>query len=93
MMRRVVSEDLSGLPDFSTHPAEIEISTFASRPVSDLAPDAIPREILADIARAIVDHGWRHGVRSAEVTMRREYRTVNGRRLGVTRMIGRVTYG
>jgi hypothetical protein len=92
MMRRVLSEDLSGLPDFTTHPAEVEISTFASRPVSDLAPDAIPRDILNDIARAIVDHGWRYGVRECQITMRREYRTVNGRRVGVTRMVGRMTY-
>jgi hypothetical protein len=93
MIRRVVSEDLSGLPDFSTRPSEVEISTFANRSVSDLAPDSIPREILMDIARALVDHGWRHGVRGAEVTMRRDYITKGGRRVGVTRMVGRLTYG
>ena len=92
MIRRVLSEDLSGLPDFTSRPAEVEISTFASRPVSDLAPDAIPSEILRDIGSAIIDRGWRSGVRSCEVALHRDYRTVNGRRIGVTRMIGRLTY-
>lgn len=92
MMRRVTTEDVTGL-SFDGHPAEVEIGSFGARPVSDLAPDAIPREILNDIARAIVDRGFRHGVRTCEVQLTRSYRTVNGRRVGATRMVGRLTYG
>ena len=91
--RHVLTEDLENLPDFSSHPAEIPITQFCGREIADLAPDAIHRETLNDIARALVDHGWKAGARSAEVLMRRDYRTVNGRRMGVTRMVGRITYG
>ena len=88
---RVASEDLDGL-SFDAHPAEIPITTFMGREIADLAPDAIHRETLNDIARAIVDRGWRYGVRTCEITVHRDYRTVNGRRTGRTRMTGKVTY-
>ena len=73
-MIRITTEDISGA-DFSRHPAEMEITTFGARAVSDLAVNVIPRESLNDIARAIVDQGWRYGVRSAEIHMTRDGRT------------------
>lgn len=82
LRRRVTSEDLQDLPDLSVHPAEIPIATFCGKEIADLAPDAIHRETLNDIARAIVDRGWRYGVRACEITIHRDYRTVNGRRAG-----------
>jgi hypothetical protein len=90
--RRVLSEDLENLPDLSSHPAEIPITTYMGREIADLAPDAIHRETLNDIARAIVDRGFPYGVRQCEITVRRSYVTQNGRRVGRTRMIARLTY-
>lgn len=90
-MQRVLSEDLTGL-DFAGRPQEIPITTFFGREVSGLAPHGFHREILADIARAIVDRGWPFGVRACEVTVRQDFRTVNGRRVAQTRMTGKLTY-
>jgi hypothetical protein len=90
--RRVVSEDLENL-SFDNRPAEIPITTFCGREIADLAPDAIHRDTLNDIARAIVDRGWHYGVRACEITVRREYHTTQGQRRGRTRMIAKVTYG
>jgi hypothetical protein len=90
--RHVTSEDIEDLPDLSAHPTEIPIGTFCGKEIADLATDAIHRDTLNDIARGIVDRGWRYGVRGCEITVRRDYRTVNGRRIGKTKMIARVTY-
>jgi len=91
-LRRITSEDLSGC-DFTGSPAEIPITTYMGREIADLAPDYFHQETLNDIARAIIDRGWRSGVRACEIQVRRDYRTVNGRRVGKTRMVGRITYG
>ena len=81
---RVLSEDVSGV-DLSQHPAEIDITTFARRPVSEIPPSSFARDTLDDIARAIVDQGWRWGVRWAEVTVSRNPKG--------TRMKAKLSYG
>jgi hypothetical protein len=88
---RITSEDLTGC-DFTGSPAEIPIITYMGREIADLAPDCFHQETLNDIARAIIDHGWRSGVRACEIQVRRDYRTIAGRRVGRTRMVGRLTY-
>ncbi len=84
--RRITTEDVTGL-DLTSHPAEVEITTFARRPVSSLAPGAIPREILRDIERAIADRGYRFGVQSVTVQMIRDAKPPHR-----TRMRARITY-
>lgn len=67
-MTRVTSEDVTGIR-FEGHPAEVDFTTFAGRSVATLPPRAIPELILRDIERAVIDKGYRHGVRSATVTI------------------------
>jgi hypothetical protein len=90
---RVCSESLENLPDLALKPAEIEISLVGNHPVSEIPASAIPRYFLNDIARALVDRGWRYGVRGADVRVSREYhRARDGRPVGATRVKARLTY-
>lgn len=84
-MTRVTSEDVVGI-NFLSHPAEVDFTTFAGRSVATLPPRAIPELILRDIEHALVDRGWRHGVRSATVTI---VRGADKR----THLRARITYG
>jgi len=64
------SEDITGL-DLTGRPVELEFGTFCGRPVSDLSPESLPRSVLSDIERAIIDLGWRAGVRECSITVSR----------------------
>ena len=67
---RITSEDIFGM-DLSTHPREIEITSFVDLPVAQIAPARFPRETIADIERAIVDRGYRYGARKCRITVER----------------------
>ncbi len=63
---RVAFEDILNL-NLDGRPAEIDILFFGGRPVAYIPPDHFSRQILNDIARALVDRGWSRGLRDAEV--------------------------
>lgn len=67
---RVTSEDIYGL-DLTNHPRELEITSFVDLPVAQIPPARFPRETLADIERAIIDRGYRLGVRKCHITVER----------------------
>lgn len=83
-MTRVTSEDVVGI-NFLSHPAEVDFTTFAGRSVATLPPRAIPELILRDIERAVADRGFRYGVASVLVEVKR----TNGK----TKMIAHIKYG
>jgi len=63
------SEDITGLPDLSHHPVELEFGTFGRFPVRELP--GLPHSVIIDLERALVDRGWRFGVRACTVTLTR----------------------
>ena len=85
---RVLTEDISDL-NLTGHPQEIDITSFGSRPVSEIPPAAFAPITIADIERAIVDKGWHSGVRTCTVTVTR---IEEGNR-AFTRMKARLMYG
>ena len=84
-MIRITSEDVT-VPDLSTHPAIVDVSSFLGHPVQGFSRRAFPEDVLADIERAIVDKGWRFGVRSCSLTVEHTPR-------GGTRVQARLSYG
>lgn len=83
------SEDITGL-DLTGRPAELEFGSFAGQPVSELRPESLPRSALADIERALVDLGWRAGVRECKVTV--ELVVNKEKRRTETHLKARLTY-
>jgi len=81
------SEDITGLPDLRARPAELEFGTFGGHPVRDIP--SLPRSVLSDLERALVDRGWRWGVRSCTVTITR---TLGADKKPETHLKARLTY-
>jgi hypothetical protein len=63
----ITSEDLQGI-SFEGQPREIRIDSLFGQPVETLNLNSIPRQVFADISRAVCDLGHRYGVTSANVS-------------------------
>jgi hypothetical protein len=83
------TEDIIGFPDLSGHPDELDFGTFLGRKVSEISPN-VPQSVLHDIERAMLDLGWRYGVRACTVSVR-QVRNPQTKK-AETRMKARFTY-
>jgi len=82
----IKTEDVFGI-DFSETPKEIKVEFLGGIPVARIPYDTISNRDFSDLARAVVDLGWRHGARGATVSVRLNPQT------RATELIIQVTYG
>lgn len=80
----VCTEDVIGIP-WAERPHRLLINTFRGRAVSQLRPISITRPALGELERAILDQGWRYGVKRVAVTL--EYDRVKG-----AQIVAEITY-
>jgi len=88
----ILTEDVVGL-DLKNRPETIRIDTLLGRPTARIRLDMLPRHTFRQIEQAIIDQGYRLGIRGARAEIRETEHVVGGQHVPVQELIVRVTYG